>query len=487
MPIVIKRPFYAYFLPVADWLTIVSSMVLAIILRGRTFAGELTLFGFPLYGEVVFLAAYGGVAILIFEYLNLYKVNVFITVADHSVRILKGLFFTVLGIAILSFFTRAEIIVDSRLAIIYFTLITFVLMIGGRVIVFRNAFLYLSRRKVFQRNALIVGGAETGKNLAVNILMNSHIGLNVVGFLDDDLPLGKVVFNRIKVIGRLAELKDIVKVYEVDEIIVSLEHVAYDQLIRTLEVATSTDAVVKISSPLYDIVPSRLFIEKYGNVPVVGISHVSPRPSLEVYKRVFDSMLVAGGLIVLLPLFLVIALFIKLDSRGPVFFAQVRIGKNGKPFRFYKFRSMQLGSDKDEERMQTAVNFIKSREKIRPAESVSTKIVNEDRITRAGRWLRKTSLDELPQLFNVLRGDMSLVGPRPCLPYEWDNYEEWHKRRLSVMPGCTGMWQVAGRSVVGFEDMVILDLYYIQNASLLLDFSLLVRTVPIMLLGEGAK
>jgi exopolysaccharide biosynthesis polyprenyl glycosylphosphotransferase len=480
MPIVHKRPFYAYFLPIADWLTIVGSMVLAIILRGRTFAGELTLFGFPFYGEVIFLAAYGGVTILIFEYLNLYKVNVFITVVDHAIRIMKGLFFTVLGIAILSFFTRAEIILDSRLAIIYFTLITFGLMIGGRVIVFRNVFLYLSRRRVFQRNALIVGGAETGKNLAVNILMNSHIGLSVVGFLDDDLPLGKVVFNRIKVIGRLAELKDIVTVYEVDEVIVSLEHVAYDQLIRTLE-------VVKISSPLYEIVPSRLFIEKYGNVPVVGISHVSPSPMLEVYKRALDSMLVAGGLLVLLPLFLAIALLIKLDSRGPVLFAQVRIGKNGRPFKFYKFRSMQVGSDNDEERMQTAVSFIKSKTKVRPEENLSTKIVNEDRITRVGRLLRKTSLDELPQLFNVLRGDMSLVGPRPCLPYEWENYEEWHKRRLSVMPGCTGMWQVAGRSVVGFEDMVILDLYYIQNASLLLDFSLLIRTLPIMLLGEGAK
>jgi undecaprenyl-phosphate galactose phosphotransferase len=113
--------------------------------------------------------------------------------------------------------------------------------------------------------------------------------------------------------------------------------------------------------------------------------------------------------------------------------------------------------------------------------------VNENRITRIGRWLRKTSVDEFPQLINVLKGEMSLVGPRPCLPYEWENYEEWHKRRLSVMPGCTGMWQVAGRSVVGFEDMVILDLYYIQNASLMLDFTLLLRTLPVMVFGAGAK
>jgi lipopolysaccharide/colanic/teichoic acid biosynthesis glycosyltransferase len=115
------------------------------------------------------------------------------------------------------------------------------------------------------------------------------------------------------------------------------------------------------------------------------------------------------------------------------------------------------------------------------------KIVNESRVTRVGRFLRKSSLDELPQLFNVLKGDMSLVGPRPCLPYEWEHYEEWHKRRLSVMPGCTGMWQVTGRSVVGFQDMVVLDLYYIQNASILLDFGLLLKTLPVMLFGSGAK
>jgi exopolysaccharide biosynthesis polyprenyl glycosylphosphotransferase len=487
MTMSMKRPFYAYFLPFADWVTVGASIILAIILRGRTFAGDFTLFGFPLYGEIFFVALYSGVAVLIFEYLNLYKVNVFVTVVDHSMRILKGLFFTVLGIALLSFFIRSEIILDSRLAIIYFTSISFTLMICGRVIVFRGLFLYLSKRRVFQRNALIVGGAETGKNLAVNLLMNDHIGLNVVGFLDDGLSLGKVVFNRIKVIGRIAELKEIVKVYEVHEVIICLEHVEYDQLIRTLEVATGTDAVVKISSPLYDVVPSRLFIEKYGNVPVVSISHVSPSPRLEVYKRIFDSVMVGAGILCLLPLFAALSFLIKLDSRGPIFFTQTRIGKNGRPFRFYKFRSMQVGSDRDDTRAQTAVEFIKSKKKNGGHVNGSTKIVNEARITRIGRWLRKTSLDELPQLINVMKGEMSLVGPRPCLPYEWENYEDWHKRRLSVMPGCTGMWQVAGRSVVGFEDMVILDLYYIQNASLMLDFTLLLRTFPVMLFGAGAK
>ncbi len=482
-----KRPAYTYILMALDWLTILAALSIAITLRGREFAGEFKFVGAPLEWEAIFLCLFSAAATMGFSYIGLYSVNVFITVADQTVRILKALFFTILGLALLAFFIRTSWILDSRLAMVYFSLISVALMVGGRVIVFRNIYLWLSHRKVFHRNALIVGAGQNGKNLAINLFLNDHLGLNLVGFLDDDLSLGKVVFNRSKVLGRVAELKDIVNVFDIQEIIVSLENVDHTRLINVLDTATATDAVVKISSPLYDVVPSRLFIEKYGNLPVVGISHFSPGPVLEVYKRVFDSIVAAAGLLFLAPILVTIAAVIRLDSRGPIFFSQVRIGKNGKPFKFYKFRSMQIGSDQDKDREKTVVQFIQTKAKTRPAGKASTKIVNESRVTRVGRFLRKTSLDELPQLFNVLKGDMSLVGPRPCLPYEWDHYEEWHKRRLSVMPGCTGMWQVAGRSVVGFEDMVVLDLYYIQNASVLLDFGLLLKTLPVMLFGSGAK
>jgi len=482
-----KRAAYAYILPILDWLTIVAALFLAIVLRGRGFTGEFTFIGAPLEGEIIFLVFFGAAATLVFRYQSLYKVNVFITVADQTIRIVKSLLYTIIGLALLAFFIRATWILDSRLAMMYFIFISALLLVGGRAIVFRNLYLWLSHRKVFHRNALIVGAGENGKNLAINLFLNDHLGLNLIGFLDDELPLGKVVFNRAKVVGRVSELKDIVKVFEVQEVIVSLENVDHGRLINVLETATTTDAVVKISSPLYDVVPARLFIEKYGNLPVVGISQFSPSPFLEGYKRVFDSILAALGVLCLLPIFAVIAAMIRLDSRGPIFFAQTRIGKNGKPFKFYKFRSMTVGSDRDKEREKTVVAFMHDKNKAKPTETTSTKIVNESRVTPIGRFLRKTSLDELPQLLNVLKGDMSLVGPRPCLPFEWDHYEDWHKRRLSVMPGCTGMWQVAGRSVVGFEDMVVLDLYYIQNASVLLDFGLLLKTLPVMLFGSGAK
>jgi exopolysaccharide biosynthesis polyprenyl glycosylphosphotransferase len=482
-----QRPAYTFILPVLDWLSIVGALTLAVILRGREFAGELTFLGAPLEGEILFLVVFGAAATLICQYFGLYKVNVFITVADQTIRILKALFYINIGLALLAFFIRAEWILDSRLAMFYFTLLSAVLLAGGRVFVFRNVYLWLSRHKVFHRNALIVGGGENGKNVAINLFLSDHLGLNLIGFLDDQLPLGKVVFNRAKVLGRTAEMKEIVKLFDVQEIVVCVDNVDHAQLINLLEAATMTDAVVKISSPLYDVVPARLFIEKYGNLPVVSISQFSPSPLLEAYKRVFDCVGAAIGLLLMAPLFVTIALAVRFSSRGPIFFAQTRIGKNGKPFKFYKFRSMHTGSDQDRDREKVVVQFIQTKAKNKPGQKTSTKIVNESRVTPVGRFLRKTSLDELPQLFNVLKGDMSLVGPRPCLPYEWDHYEEWHKRRLSVIPGCTGMWQVAGRSVVGFEDMVVLDLYYIQNASVLLDLGLLFKTLPVMLFGSGGK
>jgi lipopolysaccharide/colanic/teichoic acid biosynthesis glycosyltransferase len=178
-----------------------------------------------------------------------------------------------------------------------------------------------------------------------------------------------------------------------------------------------------------------------------------------------------------------------------VFFKQVRIGKDGKPFNFYKFRTMYVNNDDSIHREFTKKLIAESKNghgelsKTLINESGELqqvkKIVNDPRITPIGRFLRKTSLDELPQLFNVLKGDMSLVGPRPCLPYEWEEYEAWHKRRLSVTPGCTGLWQVSGRSAVGFNDMVILDLYYIENMSPLMDLKIIFKTFPVMLLAKG--
>lgn len=476
-----KYPAYKYILAVLDWFAVSVSLWLGFTLRQQGFSFHLDLSFHP---ETVFVVAYGALSVLIFQHFNLYKLNVFITIVDHSLRLAKALSITVLGIGVLSFFTRASWVVDSRLAILYFALIALVSCVVLRVLIFRNAFLMLTRSGLVLRNVAIIGTGFTAKNLAVSLQMNNPGGIRLVGFIDDALAQGTIVFGGIPVIGRTDDLKALRARNSVQEIIICLDDTDHTRLMNVVEKAASSGATVKISSPLYNVIHSRLFIEQYGDVPVVNVHQTQPSTLKETYKRVFDLVLTSLGLVLAMPVFTVIAVFIKLDSPGPVFFKQTRIGRNGKPFKFYKFRSMIVGSEQDDARRRHATQFVKGKYN---GDNGSTKIVNETRITKVGKWLRKTSLDELPQLINVLRGEMSLVGPRPCLPYEWEHYEEWHKKRLSVTPGCTGMWQVSGRSAVGFDDMVVLDLYYIHNASLLLDLRLLLKTIPIMLLGIGAK
>ena len=481
-----KYPSYKYILAGLDWAVVSVSLMLGIQFRIHVFSAGPVFDQTALLEVVAFVLGYGALSVFIFQYFNLYKINVFITLVEHTLQVLKALSVAVVGIALLSFFTKASWVVDSRLAVLYFAALSTTMMILLRVIIFRKLFIWLSVKNVLRRNLVIVGAGESGKNLALNLAVRSYGGLNVVGFLDDRLPVGKHVFGGAEVLGPISELANVIEATSADEVVVCLDDVDHVRLMQVVDTATRTGAHVKVSSPLYDVIPSRVFIEQYGDIPVVGISQSQPSAIKEKYKRAFDVLFTAIGLIVLAPFFLVIAVLITLDSPGPVFFRQTRIGKNGVPFSFYKFRSMVLGSDQDESRKHLATQFVKG-EYGGENGNASTKIVNESRVTRVGRWLRKTSLDELPQLFNVLRGEMSLVGPRPCLPYEWDHYKEWHKKRLAVTPGCTGMWQVSGRSIVDFEDMVILDLYYIQNSSLLLDLRLLLKTLPIILLGTGAK
>lgn len=201
-------------------------------------------------------------------------------------------------------------------------------------------------------------------------------------------------------------------------------------------------------------------------------------------KRTVDIASALAVLTIGAPLFIFLALAVKFSSPGPVFFRQVRLGRDGQPFTFYKFRSMQHKND-DAAHRDFAKDFI-SGEMSENRDRTVFKMVRDPRITGIGRFLRRSSLDELPQFLNVLRGEMSLVGPRPPISYEIEHYRDWHKDRLKVKPGLTGLWQVSGRSSVGFDEMVMLDLYYIAHWNLKLDLKIMARTLPVMVKGEGA-
>lgn len=205
-------------------------------------------------------------------------------------------------------------------------------------------------------------------------------------------------------------------------------------------------------------------------------------------KRVLDVVAACVGLILAAPLAAIIALLIKLSSPGPVLFKQVRVGMNGKEFVFYKFRSMREGCDDTKHREYIKLFIEGNEEELRKLQSGKKlyKLTCDDRVTPIGRFLRRTSLDELPQLINVLRGEMSMVGPRPHLPYEVEMYKPWHRRRLEGMPGITGWWQIHGRSRVPFDEAVRMDLWYLEHQSLILDLRIMLRTITKATVGRGA-
>jgi exopolysaccharide biosynthesis polyprenyl glycosylphosphotransferase len=227
---------------------------------------------------------------------------------------------------------------------------------------------------------------------------------------------------------------------------------------------------------LFQLTKNQMKVEDLNGIPLISTREVSIRGWNLVVKRIFDTALSLLMLIVGAPVWLLTILAIRIDSPGPIFYTQRRVGRHGKLFNCYKFRSMVVGA----EEMQT--DF----EALNEASGPLFKLRNDPRRTRVGRFLRRYSLDELPQLVNVLRGEMSLVGPRPNLPEEVNQYQEWHKRRLSVSPGITGLWQVSGRSDLTFDEMVLLDIYYVENWNLFLDMSILLRSVPAVIRARGA-
>lgn len=221
-----------------------------------------------------------------------------------------------------------------------------------------------------------------------------------------------------------------------------------------------------------------------------GADHAVSRQASRVargMKRVVDVVFSLFVLIFGFPFYTLIAVLIKLTSEGPVLFVQDRVGKEGRPFKFYKFRTMTVGNN-DNLHRDFARNFINGDSKGHLDGGNGRrvyKITSDPRVTSIGRFLRRTSLDELPQFINVFKGEMTLVGPRPPLGYELPHYKDWHKKRLTVKPGLTGLWQVSGRSTVPFDEMVRLDMQYIENWSFLLDLKIILRTIPVMLFGLG--
>ncbi len=354
---------------------------------------------------------------------------------------------------------------------------SFILVDLGRFLL-RRVVYTLRENGFFLSRAIIVGANDEGLELAKQFMNPRSSGLKIIGLVDKKLPPGTVLGDGLRVLGSSDQLHEVVNDYGVEEIILASSAISsHDQLVPVFQRYGTSDTVsVRLSSGLYEIITTGLTVREFASVPLVGVNRVRLTGTDELLKLALDYALTIPLLILISPLLLAIAIAVKLDSPGPVFHRRKVVGVNGQTFHAYKFRTMYVNGDE----------ILARSPELQEELARNHKLKQDPRVTRLGHFLRKYSLDEFPQLFNVLARQMSLVGPRMISPEEVENYQKWNINLLTVRPGITGLWQVSGRSDVSYEERVRLDMHYIRNWSIWLDLHLLIQTIPVVIFGKGA-
>ncbi|RME04816.1 MAG: sugar transferase [Planctomycetota bacterium] len=429
------------------------------------------------------MALFGCIFIFFFLRNNLYSRRNLATGWKQAFRIIESSFLALMTIGSFVFFAKYPYFTERRLILVFAFIAILVMEMGVRCLILRPLF----NRERYRKKALILGAGRSGQFLAQELQLNPHYGFDVLGFLDDEPELAGETVVSLPVLGTLDELTKLAPELGVEEIFIAISNLSHLRMIELVEKAKDLGLNVRIRSRLFDIITSKINTETLQGIPLIQLKEPVLQGANLLAKRSMDLIGALVGVILLSPLFLVIAVLIKATSKGPVFFKQKRVGKGGKCFWVYKFRTMYTNSDASlhKEYMAKLIQGQEVSQTSREGEKIN-KMVDDPRITKVGRFLRRTSLDELPQLFNVLRGEMSLVGPRPPIPYEVELYQPWHLKRLEVLPGITGMWQVSGRATTNFEEMVLLDIYYIENWSFWLDLWILLKTPYAVIAGKGS-
>jgi exopolysaccharide biosynthesis polyprenyl glycosylphosphotransferase len=366
-------------------------------------------------------------------------------------------------------FARGWLIISWGLAFLFTTIGRFTL---------RRVVYSLRAHGYFLTNAVIIGANNEGLSLAEQLIRWKTSGLQVMGFVDKIIPPGEVAYGNLTVLGDVDQLDEVIEKYDIKELILASSAMSSRDNITDIfqRFGTLEDINVRLSSGLYEIITTGLTVKEFAYVPLVGVNKVRLTGVDQILKTVLDYCLAVTGLVLTAPLLLLIALIVKLDSPGPVIFRRRVMGVNGKEFDAFKFRTMLVNGDEVLTEYPELVAELADKHKLK----------DDPRITAVGRLLRKSSLDELPQLFNVLRREMSVVGPRMITPEEVEKYDKWDINLLTIPPGITGLWQVSGRSDVTYEERVRMDMYYIRNWSIWLDFQILFQTVPAVIQRKGA-
>ncbi|MFN8496835.1 MAG: sugar transferase [Anaerolineae bacterium] len=380
----------------------------------------------------------------------------------------------VIVLVMLQFLSRDFVIARGWVALVW--VLAFVLIVAGRFTLRRVG--YAARRKgLLVSPTLILGANEEGRLLGQQLLTWPTSGMTVLGFLDDTLPVGTRVCGNLYVLGPLASLEDKRRQYGVDELIVAASAMSRDVVLDIFRhYGAGAGVNVRMSSGLFELLTTPLDVQELAYVPLIGVSKARLTGLEVLLKTALDYTATTIGLLLLSPLFLALALIVRLDSPGPILYRRRVMGMNGRQFDALKFRTMRVDGDA----------ILAAHPALRARLAREQKLKDDPRITRVGGALRKFSLDELPQLLNVLKGDMSLVGPRMISPPELAQYGQWGMNLLTVRPGLTGLWQVSGRSDISYADRVRLDMHYIRNYSIWLDLQLIWQTIPVVFGGRGA-
>jgi len=434
---------------------------------------ELPLFHFSAYVWIYVSVLF--IWLALFSACNLYRPTRLTTFKRMPFDIAKA---SAAGLALIMGLTYIAKIPDvSRSFLLVFGVMIAVLVTAGRLIL-RARLQRLGRHEHALSNLLVVGTDEKAQEFADLIMQNRKWGLNFVGLLAENRFGGYPEFaGRHKIIGNLDDLEWICHRNIIDEVIFVVPGKILSDMEDLFLLCEELGVNARIAVGIFPHLIAHATLDEFSHIPLLTFTTKPTNWVALGVKRGVD-LLIAWPLLVLgMPLWLLVGMFIKLDSTGPIFFCQERCGLNGRRFTMYKFRSMV--ADAEMRRLEVA--------SFNELSGPVFKVRNDPRITRFGRFLRKSSFDEVPQLLNVIKGDMSMIGPRPAIPAEVDKYERWQRRRLSMKPGLTSLWVIRGRNNIPFEQWMQFDLEYIDNWSLWRDCEILVKTIPVILTGRGAS
>lgn len=402
-----------------------------------------------------------------------YRIRMGRELVDEAILVFSATTISVASVVVIT--SMAHQYLYSRGVVVYVWVLVIVLVVSGRSLI-RAVQSACHRRGIATRKVVVVGATDTAMMAMQRMQDRPDFGLQLEGFVYPNGSPNIRNFGRFRALGAVDSLPRLLESRQVDEVIVALPSSAHEEMWPILDLCERTGVDLKIIPDLFEMSFSRVQVDDIGGIPLFEVRERPTKRASRLVKRAVD-LVVGGGLFLLtLPVFAVLWVLIRMESRGPALLRQVRVGLGGENFVFYKFRTMR--SDADELR--------ESLEHLNDTDGPLFKMRDDPRCTPIGRRIRQWSLDEIPNVLNVLKGEMSVVGPRPPLPLEVARYDAKLMRRLEVKPGMTGIWQVSGRSDLPFDEMLMMDIYYVENWSLALDVKIMLRTVRAVLSRHGA-